>query len=312
MGNANERVSGAELTSKGDENQMEWKVEVVNVRCTCTAAEATKALAKVGLGAEKAAKLIGSWENMCGGRSKYRKSLANSNSNNQSQSRQTNSNHGSQNELNSSTSASVSSSTASSSGSVQDHSVDSLADALSFVVERNTFEREVHVLEKELGLSELSATPFMERLYALLDANGDGVLEAAEFYTAFYKLFGDDVEREVHRCWLLFALLDSDQDGRLVADDLVTVVTAAWGGGMRELVVEQLARDMLDPTDRVDELVMLSDDIACQFALRTFAQLDVQQRGYVLFDRHFVSWAKQRPRITVTLNGHSRDVPIYV
>jgi Ca2+-binding EF-hand superfamily protein len=65
-------------------------------------------------------------------------------------------------------------------------------------VDRETFKQGLGMLEKA-GLKNLDDSPFVDRLFSLLDINGDGQIDLSEFVTGLSLLCKGSVEEKLER-----------------------------------------------------------------------------------------------------------------
>ncbi|GAM17941.1 hypothetical protein SAMD00019534_011160 [Acytostelium subglobosum LB1] len=150
------------------------------------------------------------------------------------------------------------------------------------------------------GLKNLDGTPFPDRLFDLLDINKDNTVDLQEFVGGLSMLCKGSIEEKLE---LSFKAYDLDGNGYISKHELSLMFKQAWISGFKALSYQ--TNDELNP----DDLQNFSEDMAQIFAEGAFSSLDVNGDGKLSFSE-FKQFALSHPKITATLNGSKKDVPI--
>jgi len=167
-------------------------------------------------------------------------------------------------------------------------------------VDRDTFKQGLGMLEKA-GLRNLDDSPFVERLFTLLDVNGDGQIDLTEFVTGLSLLCKGTVEEKLA---LSFKAYDLDGNGYITKDELASMFKSAWISGFRALCATHGNEDL-----SMEDLNEFSEEMATLFAENAFDTLDTNGDGQLSFEE-FKEFALAEPKITATLNGFKKEVNI--
>eukprot|EP01132_Coremiostelium_polycephalum_P011213 gene11213-13738_t len=164
---------------------------------------------------------------------------------------------------------------------------------------REQFKEGLHRLQS-CGLKNIDNTPFADRLFDLLDVNKDNTVDLQEFVGGLSLLCKGTVEEKLE---LSFKAYDLDGNGYITKNELSLMFKQAWISGFKTLSYQ--SNEDLNP----DDLKNFSEDMAQIFAEGAFSTLDVNGDGKLSFNE-FKQFALSHPKITATLNGTKKDVPI--
>eukprot|EP01133_Synstelium_polycarpum_P012240 gene12240-14341_t len=145
---------------------------------------------------------------------------------------------------------------------------------------------------EQCGLKSLDNTPFPDRLFDLLDINRDNTVDLQEFVGGLSMLCKGTVDEKLEY-----------GNGYISKSELSLMFKQAWISGFKALSYQ--TNEDLNP----DDLQNFSEDMAQIFAEGAFSSLDVNGDGKLSFNE-FKQFALSHPKITATLNGSKRDVPI--
>eukprot|EP00005_Dracoamoeba_jomungandri_P006271 CAMPEP_0174262276 /NCGR_PEP_ID=MMETSP0439-20130205/12884_1 /TAXON_ID=0 /ORGANISM="Stereomyxa ramosa, Strain Chinc5" /LENGTH=202 /DNA_ID=CAMNT_0015346965 /DNA_START=99 /DNA_END=707 /DNA_ORIENTATION=+ len=165
-------------------------------------------------------------------------------------------------------------------------------------LDRKAFVEALHLLQDEGCATD---TPFGERLFDLLDINGDGVLDLQEFVIGLSFLCKGSIEEKLE---LSFKAYDLDGNGFITKDELQHMFKQAWVSGFKTLMSVHG-----DFGITIEELETFADELASSLSESAFDSLDLNGDGKLSFDE-FAKFAIQEPQITATLNGHEVAVQI--
>jgi len=167
-------------------------------------------------------------------------------------------------------------------------------------LDRATFRKGLGKLEA-CGLKNLDDSPFVDRLFALLDTNGDGSVDLQEFVTGLSMLCKGTVEEKLE---LSFKAYDLDGNGSISKDELASMFKSAWIAGFRALCATHGNEEL-----SMEDLNEFSEEMATLFAENAFDTLDTNGDGHLSFEE-FKEFALAEPKITATLNGFKKEVNI--
>lgn len=167
-------------------------------------------------------------------------------------------------------------------------------------VDKETFKKGLEKLQS-FGLKNIDNTPFAERLFHLLDINGDGAVDLTEFITGLSILCKGSVEEKLA---LSFKAYDIDGNGFISKDELALMFKSAWIAGFRALCASHGNEDL-----SMDDLNEFSEEMANLFAENAFDTLDTNGDGQLSFEE-FKEFALAEPKITATLNGFKKEVNV--
>ncbi|EGC30631.1 hypothetical protein DICPUDRAFT_58183 [Dictyostelium purpureum] len=153
---------------------------------------------------------------------------------------------------------------------------------------------------EQCGLKNLDNTPFGDRLFDLLDTNKDGSVDLQEFISGLSILCKGSVEEKLE---LSFKAYDLDGNGYITKSELSQMFQQAWISGFKALSYQT------NEEVNKDDLNNFSEEMAQIFADGAFSSLDVNGDGKLSFNE-FKQFAMSHPKITATLNGSKKDVPI--
>mmetsp|Transcript_2650 Transcript_2650/g.3541 ORF Transcript_2650/g.3541 Transcript_2650/m.3541 type:complete len:229 (+) Transcript_2650:114-800(+) len=151
------------------------------------------------------------------------------------------------------------------------------------------------------GLKNLDDTPFVDRLFSLLDINHDGTVDLQEFITGLSLLCKGSVEDKLE---LSFKAYDLDGNGFISKDELAAMFKSAWIAGFRALCATHGNEEL-----SMEDLNEFSEEMATLFADNAFDTLDTNGDGQLSFEE-FKEFALAEPKITATLNGFKKEVNI--
>jgi len=167
-------------------------------------------------------------------------------------------------------------------------------------LDKETFKKGLTKLEA-CGLKNIENTPFADRLFHLLDVNGDGSVDLSEFVCGLSMLCKGSVEEKLE---LSFKAYDLDGNGFISKDELALMFKSAWIAGFRALCASHGNEEL-----SMDDLNEFSEEMATLFADNAFDTLDTNGDGQLSFDE-FKEFALAEPKITATLNGFKKEVNI--
>lgn len=151
------------------------------------------------------------------------------------------------------------------------------------------------------GLQNLDDSPFVERLFILLDTNGDGVVDLHEFVTGLSLLCKGTIEQKLE---LSFKAYDLDGNGYISKDELASMFKSAWISAFQALCTtygnEELSKEDLNE---------FSEEMATLFSNKSFNTLDLNGDGQISFEE-FKEFAMSEPKITASLNEFKKEVNI--
>jgi len=167
-------------------------------------------------------------------------------------------------------------------------------------LDREQFRIGLGKLEK-CGLKNLDDSPFVERLFTLLDTNGDGTVDLQEFVSGLSLLCKGSVEEKLA---LSFKAYDLDGNGFISKEELALMFKSAWIAGFRALCATHGNEEL-----SLEDLNEFSEEMANLFADNAFDTLDTNRDGQLSFEE-FKEFALAEPKITATLNGFKKEVNI--
>jgi len=166
-------------------------------------------------------------------------------------------------------------------------------------VDKPTFNKCLERLE-QYGFKSPKDIAFPERLFHMLDINGDGVVDLSEFVCGLSVLCKGTPEEKLK---LSFKAYDLDGSGYISKSELSEMFKSAWLSGLKALACE--AHQEVDK----DQLEKFSSEMAEQFAENAFKTLDENNDGRLSFEE-FALFVKAEPKITATLNDKKKDIHI--
>eukprot|EP01103_Thecamoeba_quadrilineata_P006389 TRINITY_DN16114_c0_g1_i1.p1 TRINITY_DN16114_c0_g1~~TRINITY_DN16114_c0_g1_i1.p1 ORF type:complete len:229 (+),score=49.69 TRINITY_DN16114_c0_g1_i1:39-725(+) len=170
-------------------------------------------------------------------------------------------------------------------------------------VDKASFKQALKILEKE-GLKSEDPV-FVDRLFEVLDLNGDGVLDINEFVTGLGLLCKGSIDDKLK---LSFQAYDLDGNGFITKDELTHMFATAWLSGYMALKAsEPSIKD--DFGFGHDDIQNFSKDIGGMFAESAFSNLDENRDGKLSFEE-FKDFILTEPKITATVGGFKRDINI--
>jgi len=167
-------------------------------------------------------------------------------------------------------------------------------------LDKETFRKGLGMLEKA-GLKNLDDSPFVDRLFTLLDTNGDGTVDLNEFVSGLSLLCKGTIEEKLA---LSFKAYDLDGNGYISKDELALMFKSAWIAGFRALCATHGNEEL-----SMEDLNEFSEEMATLFAENAFDTLDTNGDGKLSFEE-FREFAMAEPKITATLNGFKKEVSI--
>eukprot|EP01114_Cavostelium_apophysatum_P002659 TRINITY_DN12356_c0_g1_i1.p1 TRINITY_DN12356_c0_g1~~TRINITY_DN12356_c0_g1_i1.p1 ORF type:complete len:252 (+),score=70.81 TRINITY_DN12356_c0_g1_i1:208-963(+) len=151
------------------------------------------------------------------------------------------------------------------------------------------------------GLKNLDDSPFVDRLFTLLDKNNDGTVDLQEFVSGLSLLCKGTVEEKLE---LSFKAYDIDGNGFISKDELALMFKSAWIAGFRALCATHGNEEL-----SMNDLNEFSEEMATLFAENAFDTLDTNGDGQLSFEE-FKEFALAEPKITATFNGFKKEVNI--
>jgi len=151
------------------------------------------------------------------------------------------------------------------------------------------------------GLKNLDDSPFVDRLFHLLDTNNDGTVDLHEFVSGLSLLCKGTVEEKLE---LSFKAYDLDGNGYIEKEELASMFKSAWMAGFRALSAAHGNQEL-----SFEDLNEFSEEMANLFAANAFDTLDTNGDGQLSFEE-FKEFALAEPKITATLNGFKKEVSI--
>jgi len=172
--------------------------------------------------------------------------------------------------------------------------------AVDGAVDRDRFKESLSMLETA-GLKDLKNSPFADRLFDLLDSNGDGVVDLSEFITGLSMVCKGSMEEKL---LLSFKAYDQDGNGFIDEAEMTALFKAAWLSGYKTLCVTHPQQDL-----SLNDFNEYCREMALIFTAKAFSVLDTDNDGKLSFEE-FKEFAMQEPKITATLNGFKQEVAI--
>jgi len=169
-------------------------------------------------------------------------------------------------------------------------------------VDRAAFKRALEMLEKS-GL-KLNDPIFVDRLFTVMDKDQNNVLDMNEFINGLSLLCKGTPEEKLE---LSFKSYDLDGNGFITKDELSEMFAQAWISGFNALRASQAPNMPLEMN--TEDFNNFSKEMGAVFAESAFQNLDKNKDGKLSFDE-FKEFAMAEPKITATLNGFKKDVPI--
>lgn len=185
----------------------------------------------------------------------------------------------------------------------------------------NTFRKGLGMLQA-VGLKNLDDSPFVERLFTLLDTNGDGTIDLQEFVTGLSMLCKGTPEEKL-KCinfetflflnliflffLVTFRAYDLDGNGSISKDELALMFKQAWMSGFHALIASHGIKN--NEELKMEDLQDFAQEMATLFAENAFDTLDTNHDGKLSFEE-FKKFALAEPKITATLNGFKKEVSI--
>jgi len=154
---------------------------------------------------------------------------------------------------------------------------------------------------QEAGLKNLDQSPFADRLFTLLDANNDGVVDFHEFITGLSLLCKGSADEKLALC---FRAYDLDNNGFISKDELAHMLKQAWVSGVKALNATTVHQEL-----DMAELERFAEQTARNWADSAFENLDANGDGKLSFDE-FKVFVMSQPKITATLEGFKKEVAV--
>jgi len=170
-------------------------------------------------------------------------------------------------------------------------------------LDKNQFKKGLAMLSTVGLKTGLDSTPFVDRLFVLLDTDNSGTIDLREFITGLSCLCKGTPEEKIR---VTFKAYDLDNSGFIDQNELTIMFKNAWISGFRML---SAAHPEESGTLSPSELDTFSTEIATAFASQAFDVLDANHDGKISFEE-FVTFALSDPKITATLNGFKQDVSL--
>jgi Ca2+-binding EF-hand superfamily protein len=171
----------------------------------------------------------------------------------------------------------------------------------ALALDSTAFAAALHELRSRARFRDLSASSetFAERLFHVLDADRNGVLDVREFLHGLGLLTRGSLPEKIR---LSFDLFDANGDGRISRGELTEMIRSSFLAAVRTLRAEasQTEADVCDLRERADQ-------VARTFTREAFATLGSDESlGLDDFER----FAATAPAIRATLNGRARSVDV--
>jgi len=151
--------------------------------------------------------------------------------------------------------------------------------------------------------SGLDQSPFVDRLFVLLDTDNSGTIDLREFITGLSFLTKGTPEEKIR---LTFRAYDLDKSGFIDRAELTLMFKNAWLSGFRMLCA---AHPEESNSLSNDELEKFSSEISSTFAMQAFDVLDANHDNKISYEE-FVTFTLSDPKLTATLNGFRQDVSL--
>jgi len=166
-------------------------------------------------------------------------------------------------------------------------------------VNKETFNKCLQSLEKH-GFKPPKDLGFGDRLFQLLDVDGNGILDLQEFICGLSMLCKGTPDEKLK---LSFKAYDLDGNGSISLKELSAMFKCAWLSGLKALSAE--AGQDVDN----EQLDQFSSEMAEKFAENAFKSLDQNGDGQLSFEE-FAEFVKAEPKITATLNDQRKEIHI--
>eukprot|EP01115_Flamella_aegyptia_P000348 TRINITY_DN104863_c0_g1_i2.p1 TRINITY_DN104863_c0_g1~~TRINITY_DN104863_c0_g1_i2.p1 ORF type:complete len:186 (+),score=57.07 TRINITY_DN104863_c0_g1_i2:154-711(+) len=154
----------------------------------------------------------------------------------------------------------------------------------------------------EKGMNDIGNTPYAERLFTLLDKNGDGAVDVSEFIAGLGMLCTGDAEEKIKISFMAF---DIDGDGFISRSELEQMFTSAWLAGFSALQNSDMEECRLTNLEIHDFCI----DCAKTLAEKVIDAVDQNNDGK-LSEEEFKVFAEQNIKITAALNNFEEHVAL--
>merc|ERR1712137_129734 len=153
----------------------------------------------------------------------------------------------------------------------------------------------------EKGMNDIANTPYADRLFDLLDKNGDQTVDVSEFIAGLGMLCTGSADDKID---ISFRAFDLDGNGYISKSELEQMFTSAWLAGFSAL---QNSEEECPLTNL--EIHEFCVDCAKTLAEKVLDAVDVNNDGQ-LSKEEFKVFAEQNIKITAALNNFEEQVAL--
>jgi len=168
-------------------------------------------------------------------------------------------------------------------------------------IDKERFKPLLKKLEK-VGIKEWGSTPFIDRLFELVDANSDGLVDFQEFVAGMSWLAKANAQEKI-QVW--FKIYDYEDKGSLSKEDFAKIFKIAWMHGYNRLQREHPDLDLA-----TEQIESFSIEAANELAEEIMACLDSKGEGKITLNQFKRFASCDNPTLTVSINHHEREVKV--